>query len=353
MKYYFHFFITAYFLLNIVTCNAMNEQQVPQSKIITEITGIQNPRQGTFLNNNDIVLHGRNGCKIINRKTHDEIVISDIKINDIEINYLAVHPQGKKLALSLTGGNKITLYNTETRSEESIIQCGMMITRSTFNPLDETIFVWGSPSNMLLRYNYQTKCCNSFLMQDNDLCRTIACHPTQRRFITGMFDCARIYKYEQDGNFIVEEEIPAEMTSLWEYSPDGSFIVGIDEHNIYMVRSVLSVDAKYVVECLFHQDKAKYWNMKIHPNGSVLATLLESNDIICYWDVKEKVLIDVTQSISSYYRDHRYANPHLSFSPNGKMLAVTSKRKCIVIPVPFEAMYHSITLKRHFLYIGY
>src|SRR5579863_7990737 len=110
MKYYFHFLITAYFLLNIATCNAMNEQQVPQSKIITEITGIQNPRQGTFLNNNDIVLHGRNGCKIINRKTHNKIKISNKKINEIDISYLAVHPQEKKLALLLTGGKKKTLY---------------------------------------------------------------------------------------------------------------------------------------------------------------------------------------------------------------------------------------------------
>jgi WD40 repeat protein len=343
MKYYFHFLITAYFLLNIATCNAMNEQQVPQSKIITEITGIQNPRQAIFLNNNDIVLHGTNGCKIINRKIHDEITISLI-----ESISLAVHPQGKKLALTV--GSEITLYNTETGAKESIIPCDKKrLVCSTFNPLDETIFVWNNFCDTLLRYNYQTKCCDfPYCDPRNDMFRTITCHPTQRRFIARMCDCARIYNYEQDGNFMVEGEILIK-TNVCEYSPDGSFIAGIDEYNIYMVPSVLPVDAKYVVECLFHQDKAgsEYWYMKIHPNGSVLATLSEPNDIICYWDVKEKKLIDVTQSISSYYQDRRYScRSHLSFSPNGKMLAITHKHNCIVIPVPFEAMYHSITLKK-------
>ena len=357
MKYYFHFLITAYFLLNIATCNAMNEQQVPQSKIITEITGIQNPRQAIFLNNNDIVLHGTNGCKIINRKIHDEITISLI-----ESISLAVHPQGKKLALTV--GSEITLYNTETGAKESIIPCDKKrLVCSTFNPLDETIFVWNNFCDTLLRYNYQTKCCDfPYCDPRNDMFRTITCHPTQRRFIARMCDCARIYNYEQDGNFMVEARLPIK-ANVCEYSSDGSFIAGIDEHNIYIVqsvssdekidehntctvRSILPVDTKYVIKSLFYQDKAEYWYMKIHPNGSVLVTLSEPNDIICYWDVKKKELIDVTQSISSYYRDQYSLNPYLSFSPNGKMLAVTSKRKCIVIPVPFEAMYHSITLKK-------
>jgi|SRR5579863_1666077 WD40 repeat protein len=361
MKYYFYFFITAYFLLNTATCNAMNERQVPQSKIITEITGIQNPRQAIFLNNNDIVLHGTNGCKIINRKTHDEITISLIE----NISF-AVHPQRKKLALIRDSG--ITLYNTETRAEESTISCDRMpLVRSIFTPLDETIFAWSDFHDTLLRYNYQTKCCDFPLLQRpllqvDGIFKTIACHPTQRRFITGMSNEARIYNYEQDGNFMVEARLPIK-ANVCEYSSDGSFIAGIDEHNIYIVqsvssdekidehntctvRSILPVDTKYVIKSLFYQDKAEYWYMKIHPNGSVLVTLSEPNDIICYWDVKKKELIDVTQSISSYYRDQYSLNPYLSFSPNGKMLAITFNQKCIVIPVPFEAMYHSITLKK-------
>jgi WD40 repeat protein len=320
----------------------MNEQKITQSKIITEITGIQNLRQAIFLNNNDIVLRGIDECKIINRKTHDEIVISEI-----ESISLAVHPQGKKLALTSIG--RITLYNTETRAEESIIQCDKMppLARSIFTPLDETIFAWSNFRGTLLRYNYQTKCCD-FPLQVNAMnIFTIACHPTQRRFITIMRgDWARIYNYEQDGNFMVEAQISIKPHTC-EYSPDGSFIAGIDEYNIYMVPSVLPVDGEYVVECLFSRDKETYWNMKIYPNGSVLATLSEPNDIIRYWDVKKKELIDVTQSVSSHYQnDQLFPGSHLSFSPNGTMLAITFREQCIVIPVPFEAMYHSITLKK-------
>lgn len=352
MKHYCHFFITAYFLINAVSCNGMNESchaKSKESKILAEITAIKNPRQGTFLTNKDIVIHGKNGCSIFDINTKSEIIISSIKNN-----YLAVHPQRKKLALSLTSGHEVTLYNAETGAEESTIQNDtMIITHSTFNPLDETILLWSGFCPTLLRYNYQTECFDVPLQGINQP-KAMAFHPTQRRLMCGTYGAVDIYKYEQGGNFIFAAAAIV-TTTFCEYSPDGSFIAGGNERAIYTITSAFRAGHK--LEILPDQGKAGYLYMKFHPNSSVLATLSAPDDIVRYWDVKKNVLIDVTQSVSCHYQDYcadinpcnplmqRYqlSSPHLSFSPNGKMLAITLKHKCIVIPVPFEVIYPSIT----------
>jgi WD40 repeat protein len=350
MKYHLNLFIAAHFLCAAISCAAM-ETHSKKPDILMELTCIEKPLQAIFLTEDCAVIRNANKCSFVNVATNTEIKKIWDNPNPVYYTGIEVHPDKTKIAFlyhtkTNCGRPKIAIYNAHTGAKEwSKKTGGGSITSASFSRLDDTIATCESCDTIVKIHNYTTNETVIFDInnKDNhtgDMTDTMAkFHPTMP-----LMCIARNNLYTIDLTTLLPIDchngrISHKYDRLCQYSSDGSYRATYSYPTIY-------IDTLYNAK-IIHTEKItshNLCNMVFHPHCSVLALALKPKSILQYWDIRKKKLIHESPPLlNEDIYDYHYT--YLSFSPNGTKLMFTYE-KCIILPVPFEAIYECDTKKR-------
>lgn len=359
MKHYIRIFI-AQFLITISLAHGMEiTTPSPKTKCV-ELTAVQHPHQALYLTDTTALVLHRNGCSIVDTIKNTEIK----KICDhpnLELpSGIEPHPDGTKMAFFYHTKNskksKIAIYDLITGKKEWSKKClAPSITSVSFNPSNDTIGVCHGKSTEIYIYNYTTKeaiSCSIKTTEKDDCKACIKFHPTQASLM--YIGRRRLFLADMETQAL-RQLLTAHSGENTAFNINGSCIARYGDilHTIIILRCSKNGYAIKRIAC----EKSPYGYCRIkdvqfHPNNAILAVAVgDANNSIMYWDIETLTLI--CQPISSPH-DKYYANARLSFSPNGKSLLCTqynaSHPVCVIMPLPFEALYHTITKKQmHFL----
>jgi WD40 repeat protein len=381
MKKNLHFIII-HSLITASTCTAMEQKLdfkqlnlFEKSKILSEITIIQEPWQAEYLAEDRMLVNSKDGCCIINPQTNKKI-----KKIDIQASNFAIHPLKKKIAFS---GINAAIYNNSGDLENLIKpEQPLPITSLMFSLLDNSILLESNKQNgyalyQSKAYNYETG--EKMNMGTQKISR-VAFHPTEKFFYVcypsgGWHSQPMIEKYslitlEQTGGIKLPTNCnPTHILC----SSNGSLLAVKDSNktvhiikyshknthyqiNYFELPTIKTqqfimnpiTDTLTAIQQDVHTDT--WTDMQFHPNSAVLATVMplhidrEPHQIVCYWDVQTQQLITTTPPLPTSRR--HYTN-NIAFSPDGKKLVMILPDKCIILPVPFEVLYDTTNQLRH------
>jgi WD40 repeat protein len=338
-------------------------ENIPQEKILREITVIEKPIKAQYLETKDrAIIFGKKGCTIINPITNQEI--KKINNNSYYPNLFSFSLRADKKKIALSHKKTVKIYDINTGKEEWSIVAKNAV-EATFSPLEKAIFliyteygkkndnlpcimpgIYGVSDNFILesetdhnrstiiKHNYitneQTKIYDgAFLYQD------IALHPTKPIMCAGN-PKKEFFLYSLDNlkSTTPQYKLKNSLAAKYYYSHDGSFIVAKGGDDIYIIDNNLT-DLSSSFTCKNFRDKS-FKSIALNADSTVLALLSEHKGgmyVIGYYDIATKKCMYSAQ----IEKVGPFCDPtDLSFSPDETELMIVLNDKCIIVPVPFE-----------------
>jgi hypothetical protein len=326
-----------------------------QPKILSEITIIKQPLQAEYLDENRILVNGKDGCCIIDPRTNKEV-----KRIDVQAPYFAIHPTTRKIAFA---GEKPAIYSNAGDLETLIkTKNQLYVTQSIFNPLYNEILL---EHGIELSRCYDCKTGYVAKMEGPNDISFVAFHPTQEFYyichhIGGEFSkpCIEIYNtttLSPIGRINLNDDCGPDHILC---SPNGSLIAVQDkdiavciikkDHDNNTQTSRIELAREKGAESTIH------WRyMKFHNNSTVLAIVQllwighEYQQMVLYWDIITQQLLATTPALSGI--NYHNICENIAFSPDGRKIIIVSPDKCVILPVPYEVLYDT-TEKLPYLY---
>lgn len=329
-----------------------------KSNILAEITCIKNPLYAQYLYNGNVVITNGMCVNIIDPKTNREIK----PINDCKYQSLAMHPNRKLFALSEF--RWIRIYDIEKNDFIWTKKIDRQISSIVFSPHNTTIFLvypfYPSRSrHTITECNYALNNENNakeknLTLEYNTQYPAIAFHPTQNKMyikhptsLSCISDITDGTRWDQRGF-----DTGRKLCKLCQYSPDGSLLALGNPQTVITVNIDSYASSQDKID--FHTFQEPNLIESISENSyacekiqfysnSVLITLCRDKNgfssTLYYWDIHTKELIH-KESFGN-----RSTIYDFSFSPNKLEIIFTLLDKCIVLPVPFKAIYEDIAEK--------
>jgi hypothetical protein len=282
-------------LITASSCIAMENLDIQKyirfekPKILSEITIIKQPLQAEYLDEDRILVNGKDGCCIIDPRTNQEI-----KRIDVQAPHFTIHPTTKKIAFA---GEKPAIYSSTGDLETPI----NIKTTETY-PISKCAF---NPS------------CNEVLLGcDSSYGESYDC-TTGHRTDKLPYPFAHI-----SCNHTLAHHIKLDITKCTE-----SIMHPITNNPTY-----IEIYNNWVY-------------MKFHPNSAVLATVLllwinhKPHQTVFYRDVITLKILATTSPFPTIEKRNIYEN--IAFSPDGRKIIIVSPDKCTILPVPFEVLYNT------------
>jgi hypothetical protein len=336
MKHSIQLFLTTSLCITANMSIAM-ELELPQNKntkeknakIIAKITCIEQPSNALYLTENIILVNGKKHCSIINLDTNTEIK----RIFDHTTSWsscIAVHPDKTKFALAayhpspnnnplMLERQKITIYNAQTHQIESIVttdQDAPTIIKMLFSKVEnDTIAAYQYYSNNIKLYNYKTET------------TTTVTDPRIDNFCT-----------------------------LYEYSPDESYIIMGDQRKITCQKLNQDPHATITppIQPTVHGGYRSYQfdQITMHPNRNVVMILSkpafptgDTFDILQYYDSNTLELITTKNLSIGTYNKNCTDNTFVSSSPNGTKLLIGINGTYAELKVSSKVFYKDVPKK--------
>jgi WD40 repeat protein len=334
MAYRLYLTITAHLLIVATSCTAMENNQ----NVSGEFIFIKNPRQVVYLTNDTAVLNHEEGCDIVNLATKTRIR----EIGETHFQHLAVHPNKKKLALSLQ--DTVTIYDMETGISEWTKTLAAPIMSSTFSPTDDTLIIkYNHNSFNDTRHDYKSN--TTIPLPKNDYEATFPIftfHPTQR-LLCAACTYVDVFIYDQNNLEIKDHFTTKTFNRFCEYNPNGALIAAGSRDKIIILDPLSGNQRQLPIQQNY------IYHLQFHPNSSILATLSHQDTTLRYWDVNTAQLVDAiplasSQKITNLLDFTFYSN--LSFSPDGQKIIIALQDKCLILPVPFGVIYQPGTKEK-------
>ncbi len=347
MKNNIYLLITAHFLIT-ASCTAMeNAAHTTKPNILAELTCIKEPFNALYLAENRILINGRDHCSVVDPTTNKEI--KRIFDNNEWSSKISVHPNRTKFAFSGYYGardneqQKITIYNAKTYEIEHTINCdGATINSLLFSPSDDTIAA-NEYGVVVTLYNYKTN--KTTIIDIKEAARErgdsepiFSFHPTQPLICLAW---KNIYIHNLETSTTIQKTGSRYYQHFCTYSPDGSFIARGSNTKIIIMKPDQNPHTSIAQQNKNHS----FFDISIHPNNKILITLSNPGGFLNYWDVSTFQHITTMIPICSI---NSWA-PSLSFSPNGTKLLLVLDGKCMVLEVPFDALYQPSTKEKAIL----
>src|SRR4030095_5298480 len=334
----------------------------PQASIIlSTLTTQEFPRSMQCLHNNIVAIVKKNQCNIYNYSTNSKINTFGY---DTKIIHTAVHPHKKLLAICSKKENttKIQLYDITTNQiiwKHTATNC---CSESFFSQINnDAIFLSTQQAFAVHSFNYKNNCRKSYPLLAHTSAATIKClitNPTRPEFIlfTNNTDDIKILYYNKTVNSIITKQTYS--TADWKsgeitdgcYSPDGSILA---YNHAHLGISTIDLQENLRDKLIDYQNKrTKFCGMKFHPKSFILAVFsipsaLQSYPMkafISYFNTKQQRILartDLAICIDDIgpYMYTLDPNQCIDFTPDGTQLIVALYKKCLVLKVPFNALY--------------
>jgi len=359
MKHNFYFFIAIFIVVN--SCNAM------------EISLTKNEKYATFLDNNSILIHGKDSCRITDIKSQKTLRTINDLLPDSEIE---IHPAKKYFALFKE--DEVQIYNLKTGQTISnfSFENKHYIADCYFSPFQDILFLWrsGGAWHKLNHYNYITqKCLSSKISTNTYPCMDV--HPTENYFCLNhqakaiKYDMYRTHIDQSDSlnvfdyttliekNYTIANQLyrPEDIRKI-KYSSDGSLIASANNSLVY----VINLDKNTGQNIKLFPNNEKICALQFHPHNSVLAVITHDHEDylkLNYVDITNQNIIAQNVVGDCYFFSKiphaRDVRSMLSFSPDGTHILIRLNYRCIIYPVPFDVIYQPKNRGIKFLLLYY
>lgn len=324
-------------------CNAMeNKALLTPAKILTTITSMRKPKQVICFPNDIVAIKGKDGCRLYDCATCDHA--TDEKFTQLPIDPSSVHgiaalPHKQLLAIRNNTDHNIIIFDTSTGNKIGESHSTKYIsTLPIFNPTDDTIITI-SGNNTHRIFNYKNNTLKKHYKSDTPM----AFHPTQQGHVL-YTNHKRITLQElNEDSFTIKKtfDMPDVIYDCM-YNPDGSLI------------GVVNTNSKLILlDSTTGRGKDKpfrnlsLYAMAFHPSNFILATFSFTNPddptgIISYWNTKTMSVLAQTK-LKLILFSPTYDAQLMDFFCDGTKLIVALKHRCLVLEVPFDALYQPNT----------
>jgi len=341
MEYQLSLFIAFHFFIATTLSNAMeNKLPISHAKIFAMLPS-KRPHSVICFPNNTVAIAGDEGCSLYDLSTNKECMKID-KNTDYDI-YIAAHPNKNILAIRSNNTN-LAIYDTVTNNKIWEKSSEHWCDGPVFGSIDDTVFI-GNNSFNIESFNYKNNFCKSYLLQSEHCVMSKSFHPTEQEFSS--FYNNKITTLTLDKKAFIEQSFSIKSPFVaCKYSPDGSFIVGYAAFKECFILNPESGSRKQLTT-----DDTSSHAIALNPISFIVATLFCEDNCIHYWNAKNRTLITVQPALSPHDR-YTYCSgsqdpfQKMSFSCDGTKIIVALTDKCIVLEVPFEALYKDITKEK-------
>jgi|GEM_PF-7128118 len=318
---------------NILFCIATYFLTATNSYFAMEPHTITKPEWIGFMNNNTIVVGGKDGCKIFDSKSQKILH----QLTSKTITHLVVNNK----MIVCVGDKRLLFFNAKAE----IIHPQRDIWQNTnlaLSPIDDTLFFYHQARLGLYdsltgqRIFWKKEIPNRDPVPYSTsatACPLIACHPT-KNIILYPSNKQTLLMVQPGSNPLVSMNLNTntKLCGGGEYSADGSAIAfndqSQDKYFIYYLPN------KNELAYELAADNKKYISVAFHPNKSLLA-LLSQDNIIQYWDYVSRILIATTHPLTSNIGNSiNSQTKRLTFSPDGTKLAIVLRHIWRVVEVP-------------------
>jgi WD40 repeat protein len=329
------------------SCIAMEQESKTKPIILQKINGVQQPCCGLFRGNREVIISDGNGCGIYDVMTDNELK----KIDAIPLQHIALHPNGNLCALS--DSSRIKIYNMVTGIIEKTFYVPD-ITASIFEPLYDSINILHGNHQHITHCNYRTHRTEYRSHGHSKRAPAIAFHPTQPIMCIAQNKGTILFYDITAGTFNKCLNPPIDRKTwhicdkkhrLCQFNRDGSLLMIGEKHRFY----AKSKDGTEL-DIIFEQQRALH-DVIFHKNGKILISLSQPDNELSFWDIpanrspfpKPIFSMSCSSSKDNPPAERRHMHSYLSCNRSGKDLLVVLSNECLVIPVPFEAIYEPDT----------
>ena len=334
----------------------------PQASIILSTLTTQGfPRSMQCLHNNIVAIVEKKQCSIYNYSTNS--IINTLNY-DTDAIHTAAHPYKTLLAIGSKkdNTNTIQLHDTITNQilwQHTATNCNSEPFFSHIN--NDAIFLSNQEAYAIHSFNYKNNRRKSYPLYAHTSAATIKCiitNPTQPEFtlFTKNLDDIKILRYNKRIDSIITKNTYS--TADWKsgeitdgcYSPDGSILA---YNHAYL--GIFTIDFKENLRDKlidYQKKKTKFCAMIFNPTSFILAVfsipvMLHSNPMkafITYFNPKQQTILIQTElticidDISPYIF-RLDPNRCIDFAPDGTQLIVALYKRCLILKVPFNALY--------------
>lgn len=357
---------TIHLLIATTTCSAMEDKPKP----LFELSTTPDENFAAFVSNNRFIINGENSCRVMDITTKEPMVI----IKDTPFSSsIALHPNRESFALY--NKKKIIIYDTKTGLEKwtppfPIHNFQFCI----FGPLDNTIFVCNDIflSKYVSQHNYSTN-----KISIDNVCSSsrynsplMDIHPIKPQ-ICAWNNEINFYDYDQQKNCYQETKKCYQETKPWgpdpfriQYSPNGYLIAIADRNFINIVNNNDETMTLPVGNLRPTNPTKQFTSIEFHPNSAVIAALIyvqnyneeiefdgetEHPVMLRYLDNNKGHIITETPLTDFHPYHITICKRALSFSPDGTNIGIKLYDRFIILPVPFEVIYHPEAHEKIFL----
>jgi WD40 repeat protein len=318
------------FTFSIITflCNCM--KNIPQEKIIKEITVIQQPIKAQYVKKDRVIMVGKDRCSIVNPDTNQEVIkIGNDSYENFSLDF-SLSADKKKVALSYK--KNIKIYDTDTGNEIWSHHNNDYIHSPTFSSLEPFIILFNgyNEHKKITKHNYITNQNETYNVPY--LYEDVALHPTQNIMCAGNNNKIVIYSLDNLKEPLKQGKLKNTLPEHYQYSHDGSFMVAAGLFDIYIIDNSLT----NLFSCFRAKNiNGEFYTTVLNADSTILAVLSKQVDgsyVIRYYDIATKKCI----YLAIIEKKYGVCPTNLSFSPDETELMIVLNDKCVIVPVPFE-----------------
>ncbi|MEP6802900.1 MAG: WD40 repeat domain-containing protein, partial [Flavobacterium sp.] len=248
----------------------------------------------------------------------------------------------KRIMVGCSGG--LAVYKKETSTEKYSYNWGLNlrdgIKSFAWDELNSTVFMcYREKSGEVRKYNYETNFSEWIPLGDQS-CHIMTKHPKEAIMCIADYSGNISLRNVDDTLSKIKTIVfDAEMKEcqFCQYSSDGSYIVVGNSRRLIVVDPNRDIDTFLSMEA---KEGDIFKSIAVHPNGSILAILLNRNislsrnyvynkQIVRCWDIKTQQCIG---NIFEFDCDEGY---DFTFSNDGLEMVVVLEKKCVRRPVLF------------------
>lgn len=308
-------------------------------------TFINKPSCVKFLPNNTVFINGSHGFILYNHETKKELIR---QFRDY--GFLDVATNTNKTKIAISADKKLIVYDAKTGNVEWQTDTNYLYFPITFNRHNENELISHVTSTPKIIFTSPTSCLEHTVPSTKS--GPISTYPKYSEIIYPseysftIFDCHdRLIKVKINGDFFLGAECSYDGKFIAaNYKNDGCYLFNGNYTDEINIRSPL------IKLCSTSKQKwsqAHYGAMAFHPNNTL--ALLSHNNILEFWHCDTSTLL---KEIDLNYFDTLHINgtmqKRLDICPNGSHIIVALHNKCLILPIPFEALYPPGTTERLF-----
>lgn len=334
------YFLTLMYLLPSTLCHTTFGMKTTNNHEF--VTPVTNPTSVAFMQDNIIAIAGHNSFALHNntiKKTVFKEIAPDV-IHDITVNT-------KKNQLALSSTNNLVIYNVEAntlkwKNTNNTIEPVSIAFDSqddnqiiTFFPSFKVLQLSNDPENKLIPTSIANETTNI----------SLCCNPKQPLFSHAFSEQKlTIINYKT----LTQKKSPGYFNIIGtDYSPDGKLLAIMNRDDENLVSSLFLETDDFAEENTYKYDSNKlYISMTFHPNNQALALLTDDNKIHYLNYHTDTLIKDFEATNEEPLKLNHSLEKRLSFSPDGKQLLVALKKKCLMLPIPFDIRYEPGTQKK-------